>query len=131
MPERYGPERILKASRRSARAYGRFFDQLPLHATRALRRMSEGEFKVAVRPDDYEALVDRLTAGVYLLAYALIVGALIVGFAFLVGRQELTQLERIGYRVVLFAAIASVIWFAIRSLRFEWRTRQADRRARR
>jgi len=131
MPERYGPEHILKASLRSARAYGRFFDQLPVHATRALRRVSEGEFKVAVRPDNYEALVDRLTSGVYLLAYALIVGALIVGFSFLVGRQDLTQLERIGYRVVLFAAIASVIWFVIRWLRIEWHKRRADRLGRR
>ena len=131
MPERYGPEHLLKASLRSARAYGRFFDQLPVQATRALRRVSEGEFKVAVRPDDYAALVDRLTAGVYLLAYALIVGALIVGFAFLVGRQDLSRLERIGYRGILFAAIASVIWFVIRSLRIEWRKRKADRRARR
>jgi ubiquinone biosynthesis protein len=131
MPERYSPGHILKASLRSARAYGRFFDQLPVHATRALRRVAEGEFRVAVRPDNYEALVDRLTGGAYLLAYALIVGALIVGFTFLVGRQNLTQLERIGYRVVLFAAIASVIWFVIRSLRIEWHKRQADRRARR
>jgi hypothetical protein len=94
-----------------------------------LRRISEGEFKMAVRPDHYEALVDRLTSVVYLLAYALIVGALIVGFSFLVGRQDLTQLERIGYRVVLFAAIASVIWFVIRWLRIEWHKRRADRRA--
>jgi hypothetical protein len=93
--------------------------------------MSEGEFKVAVRPDDYAGLVDRLTAGVYLLAYALIVGAMIIGFAFIVGRQDLTRLERIGYRIVLFAATNSVIWLFVRSLRNEWRERQADRRARR
>jgi len=131
MPERYSPGHILKASLRSARAYGRFFDQLPVHATRALRRVGDGEFRVAVRPDNYEGLVDRLTAGVYLLAYALIVGALIVGFAFLLGGQNLTPLEHIGYRIVLFAAIASVIWFVIRSLRFEWHKRKADKRARR
>ena len=130
MPERYGPEHILKASLRSARAYGRFFNDLPVHATRALRRMAEGEFRVAVRPDDYAGLVDRLTAGFYLLAYALIVGALIVGFAFLVGRQNLTQPERIGFRVVLYAAIGSVIWLLVRLLRSEWRKRQADRRPR-
>ncbi|HVP58346.1 MAG TPA: AarF/UbiB family protein [bacterium] len=131
MPERYGLGHIIKATLRSARAYGRFLDQLPLYATRALRRVGEGEFRVAVRPENFEALVDRLTAGVYLLAYAIIIGALIVGFAFLVGRQGLTRPERIGYRVVLFAAIASVFWFAIRSMRNEWRKRQADRRARR
>ena len=127
MPERYGPERIFRATLRSARAYGRFFDQLPVHATRALRRISEGEFRVAVRPEDYAGLVDRLTAGVYLLAYAVIVGALIVGFGFIMGGQALTQVERIVYRVVLSAAIASVLWLLVRSLRHEWRRRQVDR----
>jgi ubiquinone biosynthesis protein len=130
VPERYGPEHIVKASLRSARAYGRFFSELPVHATRALRRVSQDEFRVAVRPDDYEALVDRLTAGFYLLGYALIVGALIVGFGFIVGQQDLTQPERIGYRVVLFAAIASVIWLLVRSLGSEWRKHRADRRTR-
>ncbi|HTU00828.1 MAG TPA: AarF/ABC1/UbiB kinase family protein, partial [Candidatus Sulfotelmatobacter sp.] len=128
MPERYGPERILNASLRSARAYGRLFSALPVQAARALRRVAEGEFRLAVRPSDYEALVDRLTSGVYLLAYALIVGALIVGFAFLVSRQDLSRPERIGYRVVLFAAVASVIWLLGRSVRNEWRRRQSDRR---
>lgn len=131
MPERYTPGHILKASLRSLRAYGRFFDQLPVNATRALRRVGDGEFRVVVRPDNYEGLVDRLTSGVYLLAYALIVGALIVGFAFLLGGQNLSPPEVIGYRIVMFAAIASVIWFVIRSLRFEWYKRRADRRGRR
>jgi len=130
MPERYAPERILKASLRSARAYGRFLNALPVHATRALRQVAEGELRLSVRPTDYEALADRLTSGVYLLAYALIVGALIVGFAFLVGRQDLSRPEQIGYRVVLFAAVASVIWLLGRSVRSEWRRRQADRRRR-
>jgi len=40
--------------------------------------------------------VNRLTAGFSLLGYALIVGALIVGFTFLVGRQDLSQPERMG-----------------------------------
>jgi len=128
MPERYGPEHIIKASLRSARAYFRFFEELPLNATRALRRLGEGEFKVAVRPDDYRELVDRLTAGFYLLGYALIIGAMIIGFSFIVGRQELTRLERTGYRVLLLGAVVSVIWFLVRSLRNEWRKRQADRR---
>jgi ubiquinone biosynthesis protein len=131
MPERYSRQHVVKALSRSARAYGRFFDQLPVHATRALRRVGDGEFRVAVRPDNYEDLVDRLTAGIYLLAYALIIGALIVSFAFLLGLQNLTHLERIGYRIALFAAIASAIWFVIRSLRFEWHKRKADKRGHR
>lgn len=131
MPERYGPDRILRASLRSARAYVRLFDQLPVHTTRALRRLSQGEFKIAVRPARYEAFVDRLTAGFYLLAYALVVGALIIGLAFLSGREGLAQPERIGYRVVLFAAIASALWLLLRLVRNEWRRHRADRRRRR
>jgi ubiquinone biosynthesis protein len=131
MPGRYSPQHMLKATWRSARAYSRFFEQLPVHATRAMRRVGDGEFRLAVRPDNYEGLVDRLTAGVYLLAYALIIGALIVGFAFLLGGQNLTHLERSGARIALFAAIVSVIWFVIRSLLFEWHKRKADKRAHR
>jgi ubiquinone biosynthesis protein len=131
MPERYGPQHALKQAVRSGRAYSRFLEQFPLHATRALRRIGEGELKVAVRVAEYEPLVDRLTAGVYLLAYALIVGALIIGFAFLVGRPGLTQPEQIGYRVILFVAVVSVIWLFGRLVLNEWRKRQANKQARR
>lgn len=127
IPEEYGPARMLKASVRSLRAYGRFFDELPVQATRVLRRAGEGEFKVSVRPTEYRELVDRLTSGFYLLAYALIVGALIVGFAFLVSRQGLSRPEQVIYRVVLFAAIASVIWLLVKLLRDGRRRRRADR----
>ncbi|MGA2763173.1 MAG: hypothetical protein ABSG17_07385 [Spirochaetia bacterium] len=61
--------------------------------------------------------MDRLTSGGYLLASALIVGALIVGFAFLAGRQDLGRPEWIDCRVVLFAAVASVMWLLGRSVR--------------
>ena len=131
LPERYSPENLLKTSLGSARAYGRFFQELPLHATRALRRLGEGELSVSVRPRDFEGLVDRLTAGVYVLAYALVVGALIIGFSFLVGQPGLSQPERIGYRVVLFAATVSVIALVARMLGDEWRKRRAERRLRR
>ena len=126
MPD--GPEQVLTASLRTARAYGRLFSGLPMQATRALRRVAEGELRLSVRPADYDALVDRLVTGAYLVACALIVGAMIVGFAFLVGRQELSRPEWIGCRVALFAAVASVVWLLVRSVRGEWRRNHADRR---
>jgi ubiquinone biosynthesis protein len=124
---RYSPGKLLEDSLGSARDYGRFFQQFPLHATRALRRLGEGELAVSVRPRDFEVLVDRLTAGVYVLAYALVVGALIIGFSFLVGQQSLSQPERIGYRAVFFAATVSVIALVARMLRDEWRRRRSER----
>jgi len=45
--------------------------------------------------------------------------------------NDLPPLEHIAYQIVLFAAIASVIWLVMRSLRFEGYKRRADRRGRR
>ena len=131
IPERYGPGQAWRSIARVSGAYGRLFDQFPLHATRALRRAAEGEFKIAMRPSEYEHLLDRLSGMVSLLAYAMIVGALIIGFAFLVARQGLSQPELIGYRVVLFLAVGSVAGLLGRLIRNEWRRRRADKRTRR
>ena len=79
---------------------------------------------MAVRPDDSAGLVDRLTASFHLLGYVFPFGALVVGFAFLCGRQELARWERVVCRIVLLAAIGSVIGLLFRSLLAEWRKRQ-------
>lgn len=131
IPERYGPGQAWKSLTRVSRAYGRLFDQFPVHVTRALRRAGEGEFRIAVRPSEYEHLLDRLSGMVSLLAYAVIVGALIIGFAFLVARQGLSQPELIGYRVVLFLAVGSVVGLLGRLIRNEWRKRRTDKRVQR
>jgi len=49
LPEQFGPERIIRASLRSVRAYGRLIDVLPVPITRVLRRAGEGEFRVSAR----------------------------------------------------------------------------------
>jgi ubiquinone biosynthesis protein len=131
LPERYSPEHAWKSFTRSSRAYGRLVEQFPVQAARALRRVGEGEFRVAVRPIDYQDVVDRLTSVVYLLAYALIVGALIVGFAFLAGRQGLSAPELVVYRSVLFLAVASAIALFVAVIRNERRRRRANKRAQR
>ena len=129
LPEQFGPERIIKASLRSMRAYGRLIDELPVQVTRVLRRAGEGEFRVSVRPTGFEQLMERVQTGFTLIAYALIVSALIIGSSILVSRPDLTRLEEVGYRVVLFAAIASVVVLLTRMARAEWRKRRADKRA--
>ena len=86
LPQQYGPETMLKASLRSVRAYGRLIDEAPVQLTRVLRRAGEGEFRVSVRPTEYQQAMDRVLAGFTLLAYAMIVSALIVGSSILVSR---------------------------------------------
>ncbi len=127
IPQQFGPEKIFKATLRSGRAYARFFDQLPLQLTRVLRRASEGEFRISIRPTEFKPIMDRLEAGFTRLAYALIVAALIIGFSFLVSRPDLSRAEQVGYRVVLFTALASVAWFLISLARVELRKRREEK----
>ena len=87
--------------------------------------------RVAVRPSHCQDVVERLTSVVYLLAYALIVGALIIGFAFLAGRQGLSVPELVLYRSVLFLAVASAIALFVAVIRSARRRRRADKRAQR
>ena len=131
IPERYGPEHAWRSLTRASRAYGRLAEQFPVEAGRVLRRLGEGEFKVAVRVSQYHEVVDRLTAVVYLLAYAVIVGALIIGFAFLAGRQGLSLPEMVVYRAVLFLAVVSAIGLFLKVIRDGRRRHRADKRTQR
>ena len=92
-----------------------------------LRRAGEGEFRISIRPTEFKPIMDRVEAGFTRLAYALIVAALIIGFSFLVSRPDLSTAERVGYRIVLFAALASVAWFLISLARVEWRKRREEK----
>ena len=127
IPQQFAPEQIFKSTLRSGRAYVRFFDQLPLQLTRVLRRAGEGEFRISLRPTEFKPIMDRLEAGFTRLAYALIVAALIIGFSFLVSRPGLSRAEQIGYRVVLFAALVSVVWFLFSLARVELRKRREEK----
>ena len=128
VPQEFGPERLFKATMRSARAYARFFDDLPVQATRVLRRAGEGEFRISVRPTEYRDFMERVQTGFTLIGYALIVSALIIGGAFLVGTRGLSPVEQFGARVVLVAALVSVVWLLVRLVRAEYRKwRQARR----
>jgi len=129
IPQAFGPEKLMHQTLRSARAYARFFDELPVEATRVLRRAGEGEFRLSVRPTEYEPAMDRMLTAFSLLAYALIVSALIIGAALLVSRPGLSRPEEVGARVVLVAALLSVIWLLSGIVRSEWRKWRVKQRA--
>ena len=117
-----------RARDRSGRAYARFFDHLPLHLTRVLRRAGEGEFRVSIRPTEFKPIMDRLEAAFTRLAYAMIIAALIIGFSFLVSRPGSRRAEQIGCRIVLFVTLASVASFLIDLARIGLRKRREEKR---
>lgn len=127
IPQQFGPEKVLKHAMSSGRAYVRFFDHLPVHLTRVLRRAGEGEFRVSIRPTEFKPIMDRLEAAFTRLAYALIIAALVIGFSFLVSRPGLSRVEQVGYRIVLFVTLASVAWFLFSLARIELRKRREEK----
>ena len=56
---RLSPEQLMTGAHRTMARYKHLLDDLPVGLSRALRRASEGEFRVAVRPTDYDRLLDR------------------------------------------------------------------------
>ena len=86
-PSRLDPEQLKKAALRTLTRYTHLFDDLPVGISRALRRASEGEFRVAVRPSDYDRLMDRLSDLVVRLSLTLLLAAFVVGFSIIVALQ--------------------------------------------
>jgi ubiquinone biosynthesis protein len=127
-PAQTDPQSLLKRGLTTGRAWVRLADALPLHLTRLLRRAADGEFRVAVRPTEFASFVDRIDAGITRLAYALIVAALLLASSWLVSRAGMSRPEQVIYRVIFFAAFASVVWFLISLIRSAHRRRLDQRR---
>jgi hypothetical protein len=79
---------------------------------------------MAVRPEKYDRLVDRIEAIVNRLCIALLLAALIVGMAYLSGVDDVHPGVTHASRIVLFVCILFGIWWASTPLRAKWRRRK-------
>jgi ubiquinone biosynthesis protein len=87
LPQEFGPEHVKEYMSRWLLRSASLVEELPVSAARALRRAGEGEFQVAVRPDDFDRFMDRAGAIVNRLCAALILSAFIVGASSLSGNE--------------------------------------------
>jgi len=120
----YGPRSWPRGFGRAIRRYRRLFDEFPVGVTRALRRASEGEFRLAVRPEHYEELVRGLEEVANRLAFALLLAAFVLAFAYISVRGDLPDwiqwLAGIVLALAALAAIAllaSLLWSMLRRVR--------------
>ena len=113
LPSRVGPEQLKKAALRTLSRYTHLFDELPVGISRTLRRASEGEFRVAVRPSDYDRLVDRLSDLVVRLSLTILLAAFVVGFSIIVAQQPGNGTLDVMAEVVLVVASAVTVWWVI------------------
>ena len=123
LPSRLGPEQLKKAALRTLSRYTHLFDELPVGISRALRRASEGEFRMAVRPSDYDRLVDRLSDLVVRLSLTILLAAFVVGFSIIVAQQPGNRAIDVMAEVVLVVATAVTVWWMI-SLLLGYRRRR-------
>ena len=113
LPSRLDPEHLKKTALRTLTRYTHLLDELPVSLSRALRRASEGEFRVAVRPSDYDRLVDRLGDLVVRLSFTLLLAAFVVGFSIIVAQQPGNKAIEAMAVAVLVVAVAVTVWWMI------------------
>ena len=93
--------------------YGMLVDEMPVSLSRAMRRAAEGEFRVAVRPVDYDVMFDRIEALVDRIAFAIVTAAFIGlwGAVIVTGSGDRFKFSAgLGAVVTLIAVAALLRW---------------------
>jgi len=99
------PHEIMRALRR----YRKLAEDLPVALTRALRRASEGEFRLAVRPEHYEDAMRGLQDMVNRLAFALLLAAFVLAFAYISAQEQLADwIQWVAGAVLCLSALAAL-----------------------
>jgi ubiquinone biosynthesis protein len=101
---------IRKQFARFGRRFSRAATNLPLSADRAMRRLSEGEFRIAVRVSEYEPFVGRIEELVDRLAFAVLIAAFVVGFTLLLATEELAGWIHVLAGIGMIGASIVSIW---------------------
>jgi ubiquinone biosynthesis protein len=111
MRERSRPGAVGERLVRNWRRGTRFLENLPSTVERIMRRASQGEFRVAFVPRDYQGVLDQLAELVNRLAFALVVAALVVGAATVISATSVPGWVRSVGQVGLVASFAVTVWF--------------------
>jgi ubiquinone biosynthesis protein len=109
--ERLTPSAMLDRLGTDLRRAGRTLERLPVMVDRILRRAARGELRIEFALRDYERLLQQTTELVNRLAFAVVVGALIVGATQLLRAPSLPQWLRVVGETGLVAALVVSVWF--------------------
>jgi ubiquinone biosynthesis protein len=106
---RLSPEQLVTEAHRTLARYKHLLDDLPVGLSRALRRASEGEFRVAVRPSDYDRLLDRLRDLVIPICFTVLLAAFVVGSSVIVALQS-GSTTAVGGAMLATVTAVTVLW---------------------
>ena len=107
---RLSPEQLVTGAHRTLARYKHLLDDLPVGLSRALRRASEGEFRVAVRPSDYDRLLDRLRDLVIPVCLTVLLAAFVVGSSVIVALQPGSTTAGVGGAMLATVTAVTVLW---------------------
>ncbi len=113
---------FLGSFRRSMKALQR----LPDTATRALKRVADGDLRMTVRPSGFDPLMARLEEAADRLAFALVVSAFVLGFSWLLAGTPLPWWLRAiaAFTLVCSAGVGFTFFLSIVFRR--WRRRRDE-----
>jgi ubiquinone biosynthesis protein len=115
----FGPQAWRHEAVRSLRRYRKLADDLPVALTRTLRRASEGEFQIAVRPEHFDDVMRAIKDVANRLALAIVVAAFVLAFAYISARETLPDWIRwaagtvLGLAALMALGLLGAIVFAL------------------
>lgn len=108
--EQWTPSGLQRQFARLGRRMAKAATNLPLSTDRAMRRLSEGEFRIAVRVSEYESFVGRVEELVDRLAFAVLIAAFVIGFVVLLTTEEMPWWVHVMAGVGLIGASVVSVW---------------------
>jgi ubiquinone biosynthesis protein len=121
---RLSPEQFVTGAHRTLARYKHLLDDLPVGLSRALRRASEGEFRLAVRPSGYDRLLDRLRDLLIPVCFTILLAAFVVGSSVIVALQPAsTAAGVVGEAMLAIATAVAVLWMIALLLGYRRRRR--------
>jgi ubiquinone biosynthesis protein len=124
--QQFQPDQLGRQAARTMRRWIRTVSDLPSSVDRTLRRIAEGELRVAIRPQGYERLLDRAEEMVDRLAFAVLIAAFVIGFSTLLSVEGLPAWLQILLALGMVGAIGVSAWMFASLLLARWRSKGPD-----
>lgn len=121
--ERMRPEAFARSVTQSLRRVSNLVSEIPEALVRLVRRAGQGEFRVTVRPTDFEPLISRFEEATNRLSFALVVSSFVVGLSILLSRTTLPEWFVWVARFALATALGVGSWFFLAAISARLRRR--------
>ncbi len=122
--QRMHPDNLVRHAGRTLRTLARLAGDLPESLRRSLKRASEGEFGMSVRPTGFQPLMEQLNELVSRLSFTILIAAYVIGLSFIIRQAPLPDWALVIAQIGLLAAAGVGAWLFITMLLSHYRGRR-------